>query len=175
MESPLMTSPVIDTHCHIVPPDMWKAIRSAGKSYGVEITGDEKRWVVRLEGSTHTRPMYMPLTHTADRLAAMTRQGVDMQVLAGWVDFSGYTMPLDLGIKFSELQNDTIAGVVAAAPTRYLGAANLPLQDSKAAIKLMERAVSRYGFKAAQIATISGRRGSSTIPSSIRSGRPCRK
>jgi aminocarboxymuconate-semialdehyde decarboxylase len=151
-----MTSPVIDTHCHIVPPDMWKTIRSAGKSYGVEITGDEKRWVVRLEGSTHTRPMYMPLTHTTDRLAAMTRQGVDMQVLAGWVDFSGYTMPLDLGIKFSELQNDTIAGVVAANPDRYLGAANLPLQDSKAAIKLMERAMSQYGFKAAQIATYLG-------------------
>ncbi len=151
-----MTSPVIDTHCHIVPPDMWKTIRSAGKSYGVEITGDEKRWIVRLEGSTHTRPMYMPLTHTTDRLAAMTRQGVDMQVLAGWVDFSGYTMPLDLGIKFSELQNDTIAGVVAANPDRYLGAANLPLQDSKAAIKLMERAMSQYGFKAAQIATYLG-------------------
>jgi aminocarboxymuconate-semialdehyde decarboxylase len=151
-----MTSPVIDTHCHIVPPDMWKAIRSAGKSYGVEITGDEKRWIVRLEGSTHTRPMYMPLTHTTDRLAAMTRQGVDMQVLAGWVDFSGYTMPLDLGIKFSELQNDTIAGVVAANPDRYLGAANLPLQDSKAAIKVMERAMSQYGFKAAQIATYLG-------------------
>ena len=39
-----------------------------------------------------------------------------MQVLAGYVDFSGYTMLLDLGIEFSELQNDTIAGVVAANP-----------------------------------------------------------
>ena len=124
-----MTSPVIDTHSHIVPPDMWKAMRTAGKSYGVDLTGDDKRWIVRLEGSTHTRPMYMPLTNTTERLAAMDRQGVDMQVLAGYVDFSGYTMPLDLGIKFSELQNDTIAGVVAANPDRYLGAANLPLQE----------------------------------------------
>ena len=47
-------SPVIDTHSHIVPPDMWKAMRSAGKSYGVELTGDDKRWIVRL-GSPHTR------------------------------------------------------------------------------------------------------------------------
>jgi aminocarboxymuconate-semialdehyde decarboxylase len=151
-----MASPVIDTHSHIVPPDMWKAMRGAGKSYGVELTGDEKRWIVRLEGSPHTRPMYMPLTHTAERIATMDEQGVDMQVLAGYVDFSGYTMPLDLGIKFSELQNDTIAGVVAADPGRYLGAANLPLQDSKAAIRLMERAMSQYGFRAAQIATYLG-------------------
>ena len=55
---------------------MWKAMRSAGKSYGVdELTGDDKRWIVRLEGSTHTRPMYMPLTHTAERIAAMDKQG----------------------------------------------------------------------------------------------------
>ena len=95
-----------------------------------------------------------------------------MQVLAGYVDFSGYTMPLDLGYKFSELQNDTIAGVVAADPGRYLGAANLPLQDSQAAIRLMERAMSEYGFRAAQIATYLGpSSGSSTIPRSIRSGR----
>ena len=72
----------------------------------------------------------------------MDRQGVDVQVLAGWVDFSGYTMPLDLGIKFSELQNETIAGMVAGNPDRYAGAANVPLQDARSAVKVMERAAS---------------------------------
>jgi aminocarboxymuconate-semialdehyde decarboxylase len=151
-----MTTPVIDTHCHIVPPDMWNTMLHDGPRYGVEITGDEKRRIVRLEGSSHTRPMYMPLTYDAERIATMDAQGVDMQVLAGYVDFSGYTMPLDLGIKFSELQNEAIAGVVAGNPNRYLGAANVPLQDAKAAITVMERAAGRYGFKAAQIATYLG-------------------
>ena len=128
-----MTTPVIDTHSHIVPPDMWKAMLADGRRYGVEITGDEKRHIVRLEGSSHTRPMYMPLTHDAERIATMDVQGVDMQVLAGYVDFSGYTMPLDLGIKFSELQNEAIAGVVAGNPERYAGAANVPLQDPERA------------------------------------------
>jgi aminocarboxymuconate-semialdehyde decarboxylase len=151
-----MTAPVIDTHCHIVPPDMWKTLRADGSRYGVDITGDDKRWIVRLEGSGHARPMYMPLTHDAERIATMDVQGVDMQVLAGWVDFSGYTMPLDLGIKFSELQNETVAAVVAAKPDRYAGAANVPLQDARASVKVMERAASEYGFKAAQIATYLG-------------------
>jgi aminocarboxymuconate-semialdehyde decarboxylase len=151
-----MSTPVIDTHSHIVPPDMWKTMLHDGARYGVEITGDEKRRIVRLEGSSHTRPMYMPLTHDAERIATMDTQGVDMQVLAGYVDFSGYTMPLDLGINFSELQNDTIAAVVAGNPDRYAGAANVPLQDARAAIRVMERAASQYGFRAAQIATYLG-------------------
>lgn len=149
-------TPVVDTHSHIVPSDMWNTMLREGQRYGVEITGDEKRRIVRLEGSSHTRPMYMPLTHDAQRIATMDAQGVDVQVLAGYVDFSGYTMPLDLGIKFSELQNETIAGVVAGNPDRYAGAANVPLQDAKAAILVMERAASQYGFKAAQIATYLG-------------------
>jgi len=149
-------TPVVDTHSHIVPSEMWKIMRYDGARYGVEITGNEKRWIVRLEGSSHTRPMYMPLTNDAERIATMDVQGVDMQVLAGYVDFSGYTMPLDLAIKFSELQNETIAAVVASNPDRYAGAANVPLQDAKAAVKAMERAARDYGFKAAQVATYLG-------------------
>jgi aminocarboxymuconate-semialdehyde decarboxylase len=79
-----------------------------------------------------------------------------MQVLTGWVDFSAYTMPLDLGVRFSELQNETIAGVVARNPQRYAGAANVPLQDARSAIAVMQRARDLYGFRAAQIATYLG-------------------
>jgi aminocarboxymuconate-semialdehyde decarboxylase len=100
--------------------------------------------------------MSMPLTTTDERLATMDRQGVDMQVLSGYIDFSGYTMPLDLGTKFSELQNACIAEVVAAHPHRYAGAANVPLQDAATAIRVMERARRDYGFRAVQVAPYFG-------------------
>jgi aminocarboxymuconate-semialdehyde decarboxylase len=148
--------PVIDCHAHIVPPDMWRTMLKDGARYGVEIGGDEQRRMIRLAGSSYARPMYMPLTATDERLATMDRQGVDMQVLTGYIDFSGYTMPLDLGTRFAELQNETIAGVVAANPTRYAGAANVPLQDTPAAIKMMERARRDYGFRAVQVAPYFG-------------------
>jgi aminocarboxymuconate-semialdehyde decarboxylase len=149
-------TPVIDCHAHIVPPEMWRAMLKDGPRYGVEIGGREERRLIRLAGSSYTRPMYMPLTATDERLATMDRQGVDMQVLSGYIDFSGYTMPLDLGIKFAELQNETIAGVVAAHPDRYAGAANVPLQDAKAAIQVLARAHRDYGFRAVQIAPYFG-------------------
>jgi aminocarboxymuconate-semialdehyde decarboxylase len=147
---------VIDCHSHIVPPDMWRAMLSDGARYGVEIGGSEERRMIRLAGSSYARPMYMPLTTTDERIATMDRQGVDMQVLSGYIDFSGYTMPLDLGTRFAELQNETIAAVVAANPTRYAGAANVPLQDTAAAIKVLQRAHRDYGFRAVQVAPYFG-------------------
>ncbi len=149
-------SPVIDCHAHIVPPDMWRTMQRDGARYGVEIRDDGQRRMIRLAGSSYARPMYMPLTATDERIATMDRQGVDRQVLSGYIDFSGYTMPLDLGTRFADLQNETIAGVVAAHPTRYLGAANVPLQDAATAIKVMTRALRDYGFRAVQVAPYFG-------------------
>ena len=65
-------------------------------------------------------------------------------------------MPLDLGIKFSELQNDTIAGVVAANPDRYLGAANLPLQELQGRDQADGARHEPVRLEAAQIATYLG-------------------
>src|SRR4030088_1902932 len=149
-------TPIIDCHAHIVPPAMWRAMLADGARYGVEIGGSEQRRMIRLAGSSYARPMYMLLTATAERIATMDRQGVDMQVLSGYIDFSGYTMPLDLGTKFAELQNETIAGVVAANPDRYVGAGNVPLQDAATAVKVMARAHRDYGFRAVQVAPYFG-------------------
>jgi aminocarboxymuconate-semialdehyde decarboxylase len=149
-------SPVIDCHAHIVPPQMWRTMQTDGARYGVEIWEDGQRRMIRLAGSRYARPMYMPLTATDDRIATMDRQGVDRQVLSGYIDFSGYTMPLDVGTRFAELQNETIAAVVAASPSRYLGAANVPLQDTTAAIRVMERAHRDYDFRAVQVAPYFG-------------------
>ena len=151
-----MVTPVIDTHAHIVPPDMYKTLRSNTAGYGVTFSGDERRPLVQLAGSSYVRPLPMFLTHLEERVATMDRQGIDMQILTGWVDFSAYTMPRELGVKFSELQNESIAAVVASNPDRFAGAANVPLQDPEAAIAVLQGCADKYGFRAAQIATYLG-------------------
>jgi aminocarboxymuconate-semialdehyde decarboxylase len=151
-----MQTPVIDTHAHIVPPEMLKTLRANSAHYGVEFSGSDKQTLVQLAGSNYIRPLPGFLTHVDERLAAMDRQGIDMQILAGWVDFSAYTMPLDLGVRFAELQNDSIAEIVAQHPNRFAGAANVPLQDANAAVRELERVRERYNFRAVQIATYLG-------------------
>jgi aminocarboxymuconate-semialdehyde decarboxylase len=150
-----MQVPVIDCHAHIIPPRLVDVIRRSGAAYGVE-TGGGDVTTIRLEGSSWTKPIPMPLTRVAEREAMMDRQGVDVQVLSGWIDFSGYTMPLDLATRFSELQNETIAEVVASNPDRYAGAANVPLQDARVAAHMLRKAVEQYGFRSVQVATYFG-------------------
>ena len=112
-----MSTPVIDTHAHLVPPEMLAILRREGARYGVEFSGSEDAPRVQLAGGK-VKPFPKILSRTGERIATMDRQGVDMQVIAGWIDFSGYTMPLDLAVKFSELQNEHIAAAVASNPDR---------------------------------------------------------
>src|SRR5262247_1980606 len=56
------------------------------------------------------------------------------------------------------MQNDVIAGLVARDPTRFRGAAGLPLQAPDLAVKELERAMTTLGFGAVEVgANVDGR------------------
>lgn len=151
-----MASPVIDFHAHLIPPELIKTIRANGAAYGVESGGTDEAPTIRLEGSGWTKPIPLPLTRITERIATLDRQGIDRQVMASWIDLSGYTMPAALGTRFSELQNDLIAEVASRHPDRLLGAATVPMQDPRAAIRVLTHAVRELGFRSVQIATYFG-------------------
>lgn len=151
-----MQTPVIDCHAHIIPPRLVEELLRKGAHYGVETGGTDKAPTIRLDGSAWTKPVPIPLTRIDERIETMDRQRIDMQVLSGWIDFSGYTMPLDEAVRFSHLQNETIADVVASNKDRYAGAANVPLQDARIAADMLRRAVEDYGFRSVQVATYFG-------------------
>lgn len=150
-----MQTPVIDIHAHIIPPRLVELLRRRGGDFGVEVGERDGAMMVRLAGSDWTKPLPMPLTRTDERLSTMDRQGVDVQVLAGWIDFSGYTMPLAEAVRFSEIQNETIAEL-AAGNERYAGAGTVPLQDARTAADMLRRTVADYGFRSVQVATYLG-------------------
>jgi aminocarboxymuconate-semialdehyde decarboxylase len=150
-----MVTPVIDAHAHLVPPSLVKILRQDGARYGVEFSGTDDAPKIQLAGG-RVKPFPRPLMRIDERIATLDRQGIDMQVVASWIDLCGYTMPLDFAVKFSELQNEHLAAAVAAHPNRLAGAANVPLQDTAAAIKMLERAVRDQNFRAIQLSTYVG-------------------
>jgi aminocarboxymuconate-semialdehyde decarboxylase len=150
-----MTTPVIDVHAHLVPSELVKILRREGIRYGVEMSGPEDAPKIQLTGGK-LKPFPKSLMQLEERIATLDRQGIDMQVVASWIDLCGYTMPLDLAVAFSELQNEHLAAAVAAHPHRLAGAANVPLQDTRAAIAMLERAVRDQGFRAVQLSTYRG-------------------
>ena len=149
-------TPTIDVHAHLIPPQLVEALRARGQRYGVEVGGSAAAPTVRLNGSDWTKPIPMPLTRIDERIETMDKTGVDMQVLSSWIDFSGYTMPLQDAIALSELQNDTIAEVARNNPGRYLPAGTVPLQDADTAARMLERLVKDHGMRAVQVATYFG-------------------
>lgn len=147
---------VIDFHAHLIPPRMLRLLQRDGGRYGVEVGGPEDAPTVRLEGSSWTKPVPLPLTRIDERLRVLDRQGIDLQVMASWIDFSGYTMPVELGTRFAELQNECIAEVAADHPDRLLAAATVPLADAATAARVLERANRDYGMRTVQVATYFG-------------------
>src|SRR5499425_163632 len=144
----------IDIHAHLVPGAAWRAA-AAGKEWhgyrhepsdglGVFVGGE------RRIGFTSPKVRF-----TADeRLKDMDAQGMDMQVLSIHTPFFGYHLPGAEGRALAREVNDEIAGIVRRWPQRFAGLATLPVQDVKAAIDELERAVTVLGLKGAELDTV---------------------
>lgn len=84
------------------------------------------------------------------RIAAMDAAGIDLQVLS-------HNQPgcqaLDAGsaVPMAREVNDLLFQAIKARPTRFAGFAALPTADPGAAVKELDRAISRLGFKGAMI------------------------
>jgi 2,3-dihydroxybenzoate decarboxylase len=81
------------------------------------------------------------------RLADMDEHGVDMQVLSLTSPGVEAIEDPSEAVATARRVNDRLADVVAAHPTRFAGFAALPLQDPKAAVVELRRAVEQLGLK----------------------------
>src|SRR5438874_9088930 len=144
----------IDVHAHLVPRSLWRAA-DAGKDWfgfrhepgeGVgTMVGDGKR--------THFASPKVRFTPD-ERLRDMDAQGVDVQVLSIHTPFFGYYLDAGQGRALTRDVNDEIAATVKQWPRRFAGLATLPVQDVKAAIAELERAVTVLGLKGAELDTL---------------------
>ena len=143
----------IDIHAHLVPQAVWEAAAAGREWYGYRhepgaglgaFIGDGKRTVF---SSPKVR------FATDERLKDMDAQGVDVQVLSIHTPFFGYHLEAGQGRLLAREVNDEIAGIVRAQPQRFAGLATLPMQDVKASIDELERAVTVLGRKGAELDT----------------------
>jgi aminocarboxymuconate-semialdehyde decarboxylase len=87
----------------------------------------------------------------------LDRLGIERQVLSPPPLMFCYWADAAAAAEFCCLHNDAIAEVVAAHPSRFLGAAIVPLQAPALAVKELER-VARQGFRCVEIgSSVDGR------------------
>lgn len=84
------------------------------------------------------------------RLAAMDKQGVDMQVIS-YGNNCPQDLPGDAAVPLCRQANDELAAEIRQHPGRFAGWAALPVGNPKAAADELSRAVNELGFKGASL------------------------
>ncbi len=133
----------IDTHTHILPPEIPKfkdrfgyggfieLIRQAGCSH-CDMVDDSGKFFRRVESNTFS---------PEDRLNEMKSQSVSVQVISTVpVMFSYWAKPKD-GLVVAQYLNDHLAGVVQLYPRKFIGLGTLPMQDVELSIQEAQRGV----------------------------------
>jgi aminocarboxymuconate-semialdehyde decarboxylase len=143
----------IDIHAHLVPHSLWKAVDAGAEWYGFRQEAGDKLAAVAGGGRRNTFSSPKVRYTTQERLKDMDAQGVDVQVVSIHTPFMGYHLDAAQGSALARTVNDEIAGMTREWPARLAGLATLPMQDVKAAIEELERAVTRLGLKGAELDT----------------------
>ncbi len=145
---------------HFISPDYAQHMRdlqSKGNASVLGGTGMSKETKAMLADPAMQRGIEEIVAKLADlgegRLAAMDACGIDMQVLSLSSLSAGIQGEIDTNqaISMARQTNDYLAEQVHKHPDRYAGFAALPLQDPKAAVAELERAVTQLGLKGALV------------------------
>jgi aminocarboxymuconate-semialdehyde decarboxylase len=143
---------LIDTHAHIVPESLVEEARNSGASLGVSVEDTDRGPALQFDGLTHLRPVG-GLADMGPRLEWMDRQGLELQILASWLDIQGYTLSADNAATWARLFNQHLSQVIESHPNRFRGLATVPIQDGEMAARELDYSVNQLGFLGAMLAT----------------------
>ena len=127
----------IDIHAHATPQSFLRAVAAGQDWHGMTST----------EASGNPRNAWTP----EQRIADMNSLGVDIQVVSTSAGFYQYHRDPQATTAIARECNDQVRQMTVDYPDRLAGFATLPMQDVKAAIAELERAVTRLGLKGAMI------------------------
>lgn len=140
----------IDTHTHIIPKHLPDFSKQFGYGEFITLHHHEpgKAWM--MQGDKRFREITDNCWDPEVRIREMAEHKADMQVICTIpVMFSYWAKAKDTET-LSVFLNDDIAQTVAAHPSKFIGLATVPLQDTRLAVKELERCM-KNGFKGVQI------------------------
>ncbi|MFI0351237.1 amidohydrolase family protein [Actinomadura sp. 9N407] len=126
----------IDVHTHFVPngwPDL-----GDGRPW---LRPDSEREAMIMVGSSEFRRIRSDCWDAPLRLADMDEDGIDLQVVSPTPVFFGYDAPAGEAEKISRIFNDLALEICAPGEGRLIPFCQVPLQDTDAACRELERAV----------------------------------
>lgn len=143
----------IDLHTHILPPSLPDLRARYGYGGFVALERAPGRPARLWIDGEPFRDIPDVTFDAVLRLEECDRKGIAVQVLSTVPVMFSYWAEPEHGLDLARLLNDHIAETVAAHPRRFAGLATLPMQDSGAAVRELERAVRQLGLSGAEIGT----------------------
>jgi aminocarboxymuconate-semialdehyde decarboxylase len=148
-----MKTLIIDIHAHFIPKCLYDRFdANAAKFPGVKLTRDDKGVRMQFPGTEPTRPISPKLSDLNDRRAWMDKNGIDHQLVGGWLDSFGYELPPREGLAWSRFINECMWDQLREE-TRFTPLATVPLQDGKMAADVLGEAMAK-GFGGVMIGTL---------------------
>jgi len=148
-----MKTLIIDIHAHFIPKCLYERFDAhAAKFPGVKLARDDKGVRMQFPGTEPTRPISPKLSDLDDRRAWMDKNGIDHQLVGGWLDSFGYELPAQEGLAWSRFINDCMWDQLREE-TRFTPLATVPLQDGKMAADVLGEAMAE-GFGGVMIGTL---------------------
>jgi len=150
----------IDVHAHIFLKDAIDTVRKKHPKYVPKITATpEGNYVITSWDGKDSDTRDRCSVDVDVRLAQMAKLGVDMQALSTMPSVLGklpfdrffYDIEADAASDFCRALNDGMAGVVGKYPDRFVGLATVPLQDVRASVDELGRAVGELGLRGVEI------------------------
>lgn len=134
-----MTGPVVDVHTHLVPKGWPELSAVCGGADWPWLRVDSERQAMIMVGESEFRPIGAECWDPAARLADMTADGVDVQVVSPTPVFFSYDRPADQAVKVARIFNDLTLEVTSAGGERLVPFCQVPLQDPDAACAELDR------------------------------------
>lgn len=144
---------VVDIHAHYIPPCLFERFDAhAARFPGVRLLREGNSRRMQFPGGEPTRPISPKLSDLDERRAWMDANGIDHQLVGGWLDSFGYELPSAEGAAWSRYYNDCLHDALGSE-TRFTPLATVPLQDGRLAAEVLGGALAR-GFGGAMIGTL---------------------
>ena len=145
----------IDTHAHWYPQEWIDLVRKDGPRQGATV--EQSAAGYKFVGEKLVNAFSEEFVSLELRLGGMQRQGVDMHALSLTTPMVYWATPA-FGLALAQVYNDAASAAHQKHPNRFVGLAQVPMQDPALALKELERAAGLPGMRGLYLATnIDGR------------------
>lgn len=148
-----MSDMIIDVHAHYIPKSALEGFEASRHLFpSVAVEKSEAGIRMSFAGGEKTRPISPKLSDLNDRRGWMDKNGIDHQLIGGWLDSFAYEIPAAEGAAWSRYLNQHMLESLKNEP-RFTPLATVPLQDGELAAQVLQEAWDA-GFGGIMIGTL---------------------